>query len=184
MLPLDDVDSGDIELVGRFAELVDRLTQALNALGETSTIDAWADTMARITDSLTATTAGDAWQRAQLAALLDELVGQATARRHRQRGRTQFDDVRSIMADRLKGRPTAGQLPHGASHRLHARADAVDPPPGGLPARVSTTAASRATSNATETTSPLATPRVGDRDARSEDRQLLLDALLAATTPC
>ena len=34
VLPLDDVDSGDIELVGRFAEFIDRLDAAVTALGE------------------------------------------------------------------------------------------------------------------------------------------------------
>ena len=42
------------------------------------------------------------------------------------------------------------------------------------------TAASPGTSSATETISRRRTQRVGDRDVRSEDRQLLLDALLAA----
>ena len=55
VLPLDDVDSGDIELVGRFAELVDRLDEALTALGEPKTVDAWAASIARAADSLTAT---------------------------------------------------------------------------------------------------------------------------------
>ena len=32
MLPLDDVESGEIDLAGRFAEFVDRLEAALDAL--------------------------------------------------------------------------------------------------------------------------------------------------------
>ena len=54
-LPLDDVDSTDIELAGRMAELLDRLRAAFDDLSTPRTVDAWADTLARISDSLTAT---------------------------------------------------------------------------------------------------------------------------------
>ena len=43
VLPLDDVESGAIDLAGRFAELVDRLGAALDALGTAKPIGAWAD---------------------------------------------------------------------------------------------------------------------------------------------
>ena len=43
VLPLDDVDSGAIDLAGRFAELVDRLGTALAALQGPQPIAAWAD---------------------------------------------------------------------------------------------------------------------------------------------
>ncbi len=53
-------------------------------------MDAWADTLARIADSLTATTSRDAWQRSQLAAVLEELVAEATVERCGQPRRTQL----------------------------------------------------------------------------------------------
>ena len=56
-LPLDDVDSSDIDLAGRVAEFLERLQDALDLLGGTRDIKAWADTLARISDSLTATVA-------------------------------------------------------------------------------------------------------------------------------
>ena len=40
VLPLDDVDSGAIDVAGRFAELVDRLQLSLDALNSPKTIDA------------------------------------------------------------------------------------------------------------------------------------------------
>ncbi len=42
-LPLDDVDSGDIDLAGRVAEFVDRLRAALDDLTGTRTVDGWAE---------------------------------------------------------------------------------------------------------------------------------------------
>ena len=72
----------------------------------TRTVDAWADTLARISDSLTATTTRDAWQRSQLAALLEELVGEASMGGTVSPVELSCDDVRSILADRLRGRPT------------------------------------------------------------------------------
>ena len=85
-LPLDDVDSADIELAGRLAEFLDRLHTALDELADERTVDAWASTLTRISDSLTATSERDAWQRAQLTTLLEKLVEEAKtgdAREHR-----------------------------------------------------------------------------------------------------
>jgi len=178
-LPLDEVDGADIELAGRLAEFVDRLQTALDALEGTATVDAWAGTLARIADSLTATSPRDTWQRAELTTLLEGLVTEATTADGVSPVALACDDVRSILTQRLKGKPTranfcTGQLtvctlvpmrsiPHrvvcllgldDGSFPRHRERDGDD-----LTAR---------------------SPRVGDGDVRSEDRQLLLDALLAA----
>ena len=44
-------------------------------------------------------------------------------------------DVRSLLAERLRGRPTRAGLPHRHAHRGHAGADALGAAPRGLPAR-------------------------------------------------
>jgi len=77
-LPLDDMNSGDIELAGRLAELVDRLDAAISFLGETR------PSMLGRPGSPTSPTlhgdlGADAWQRLQLQRLLDDLVDEATA---------------------------------------------------------------------------------------------------------
>ena len=87
VLPLDDVDSGAIDLAGRFAELVDRLQTTLDALSAPKPIDAWAAAIAAAADALTATTARDAWQRAELERLLDDVVAEAERRQRDQRSR-------------------------------------------------------------------------------------------------
>jgi exodeoxyribonuclease V gamma subunit len=76
-LPLDDVDSGAIDLAGRFAELVDRLDAARDALTVPQPMAGWARAIAGATDALTATSPSDAWQRAELHRILDDLVRDA-----------------------------------------------------------------------------------------------------------
>lgn len=187
VLPLDDVDSGAIELAGRFAEFVDRLQACLGALCTPQPLAAWAASLLAAVDALTATTEADAWQRAQLQRLLDEVVAEATV--HPDDGGgvgvtspadLALAEIRSLLADHLRGQPTRANFRTGhltvctlvpmrsVPHRvvcLLGLDDAMFPRKG---ARDGDDLI-------------LDDPYVGDRDPRSEDRQLLLDALLAAT---
>jgi exodeoxyribonuclease V gamma subunit len=178
-LPLDDVDSGDIELAGRLAEFVHRLQQVLDELAGVRTVGEWADTLARASDALSATTPRDQWQRAQLSAVLEELVQEATAGDDVSGVELSCDDLRSIMAARLKGKPTRANFRTGdltvctlvpmrsIPHRVVCLLGLDD---GSFPRHIER--------DGDDLTARA--PRVGDRDVRSEDRQLLLDALLAA----
>ena len=178
-LPLDDVDNADIELAGRLAEFLDRLRAAVDVLTGTSPIDVWAARLASISESLTATTARDAWQRAQLKSLLDDLVSEAMTETGVSPVALSCDDVRSIVSDRLKGQPTRANFCTGhltvctlvpmrsIPHRVVCLLGLDD---GSFPRHVERDGDDLTARN----------PRVGDRDVRSEDRQLLLDALLAA----
>lgn len=178
-LPLDDVDSADIELAGRLAEFLDRLRAALDLLSGTGPVDVWAGRLATVSESLTATTARDGWQRAQLTSLLDDLVSEAMTDAGVSPVALGCDDVRSIVSDRLKGQPTRANFCTGhltvctlvpmrsIPHRVVCLLGLDD---GSFPRHVE-----RDGDDLTARS-----PRVGDRDVRSEDRQLLLDALLAA----
>ena len=64
-LPLDDVDSADIELAGVWPSSWTGSQPRSTTSPASRTVDAWADTLARISDSLTATSQRDAWQRAR-----------------------------------------------------------------------------------------------------------------------
>jgi exodeoxyribonuclease V gamma subunit len=177
VLPLDDVDSGAIDVAGRFAELVDRLRAAIDALTVPKPVDAWAGAIADAADALTATTERDAWQRAELDRLLGDVVteaegGSATS--------LAPPEVRALLAERLKGRPTRANFRTGhltictlmpmrsVPHRVVCLLGMDD---GVFPRK----------SPRDGDDLMLLDPHVGDRDARTEDRQLLLDALLAAT---
>ncbi|MGO9487767.1 MAG: exodeoxyribonuclease V subunit gamma, partial [Solirubrobacteraceae bacterium] len=105
-LPLDDVESGDIELAGRLAELVDRLHAAFEGLAADRTMSAWAGQLADIADALTATAPSGAWQRAELTALLDQMAEEATTESGDSAVTISCADVRSLLTDRLKGKAT------------------------------------------------------------------------------
>ena len=179
VLPLDDVDSGAIDVAGRFAELVDRLqTTPSTRLNTPKTIDAWAAAIAGAADALTTTSERDAWQRAELDRILgdvaDEAAGSGSA--------TSLvpAEIRALLSERLKGRPTRANFRTGhltictlmpmrsVPHRVVCLLGMDD---GVFPRK----------SPRDGDDLMLADPHVGDRDARTEDRQLLLDALLAAT---
>jgi exodeoxyribonuclease V gamma subunit len=178
-LPLDDVESRDIDLAGRLSEFLDRLRAAQDALDGFRPVDAWAETLADIADSLVATLPADAWQRGQLKALLDELVDEATEEQTVSGVDLSCDDIRSILSDRLKGRPTRANFCTGhltvctlvpmrsIPHRVVCLLGLDD---GSFPRHIERDGDDLTARN----------QRVGDRDLRSEDRQLLLDALLAA----
>jgi exodeoxyribonuclease V gamma subunit len=172
-LPLDDVESGAIDLVGRFAEFVGRLEAVLDRLARPQPIQAWAAAIADGAEALTSTP--DAWQRAELQRLLDDVVGEAAG------STTELAtaEVRALLADRLKGRPTRANFRTGhmtvctlvpmrsVPHRVVCLLGLDD---GVFPRK----------SPQDGDDLMLRDPRIGERDARTEDRQLLLDALMAA----
>ena len=183
VLPLDDVSSSDIDLAGRLAELLDRLTAALDRLTARQPIGAWAAALADAAALLTATASSDAWQTAELRHLLDDVVAEATDTRavgsEPVGPELTLPEVRTLLADRLRGRPTRANFRTGhltictlvpmrsVPHRVVCLLGLDD---GVFPRKT----------DVDDDDLVAADGRVGDRDPRSEDRQLLLDALLAA----
>lgn len=175
VLPLDDVATGDVDLAGRAAELLDRLGHAQGRLSRPQPVAAWADAIARSADELCAVAPRDAWQREELAHVLDAVVDES-------RGSAVAlgpGEVLELLSARLRGRPTRANFRTGhltvctlvpmrsVPHRMVCLLGLDD---GAFPR-----AAAR------DGDDILAhDPLVGDRDARAEDRQLLLDALMAA----
>ncbi|GHE78000.1 RecBCD enzyme subunit RecC [Amycolatopsis deserti] len=173
-LPLDDVDSSDVDLAGRFAELADRLAATLARLaGEQPAVD-WTAALESALDLLTAVPPELSWQRVQASREL------AAANEHAGATRLRLADVRSMLARRLDPRPTRSNFRTGdltvctlvpmrsVPHRVVALIgldDDLFPRDAGA-----------------DGDDVLARdPCAGERDPRSEDRQLLLDAVLAAT---
>ncbi|MCW0215322.1 MAG: exodeoxyribonuclease V subunit gamma [Pseudonocardia sp.] len=177
-LPLDDVDSSDVDLVGGLAEILDRLRTALESLTGPQPLTAWVDALLDGLSALTATTASDAWQDAQARAELADVVRSAGP----QAGTVPLalSDVRGLLADRLRGRPSRANFRTGTltvatlvpmrsvPHRVVCLLGVDD----GVFPRTGTPDGDDVLAR---------DPRVGERDPRSEDRQLLLDALGAAT---
>jgi exodeoxyribonuclease V gamma subunit len=177
VLPLDDVESGVIDLAGRFAELVDRLQAACDRLSGSKPVAGWAEAIAEAADALTDTPPLETWQRAELDRILDAVVDEAGAAADT---RLSLPEIRALLADRLQGRPTRANFRTGhltictlvpmrsVPHRvvcLLGLDDAVFP--------------RKSPRDGDDLV--LEDPHVGDRDSRAEDRQQLLDALMAAT---
>lgn len=173
VLPLDDVDSNDIDLAGRFAEFVDRLAVCLRDLRGPRPAVEWTTVLLRCLDLLTDVPVTQSWVRAEARR---EIVA---ATEHAGTVPLRLDDVAALLTARLGARPgranfRTGELtvctlvpmrsvPHevvvllGLDDEVFPRASGADG--DDLTAR---------------------TPLTGERDPRSEDRQLLLDAVLAA----
>lgn len=175
VLPLDDVESGAIELAGRLAEYIARLQTAVDALAIEQPVDAWAEALLAAADALCAVPPLEGWQRSELQRLLDDVVQEAASFD----GLLSLEEVRALLADRLKGRPTR------ANFRTGHLTICTLMPMRSVPHRVvcllgldDGTFPRKAPRDGDDLM--LDTPHVGERDARAEDRQLLLDALLTA----
>jgi len=179
-LPFGDISSGEIDLAGRFAELIDRLRVTLGELRGPHTARQWADALAEGTARLAVAAPSEAWQTEQLGRALDGVADEALAAGPASAIELDLPEARALLADRLRGRPTRANFRTGdmtictlvpmrsVPHRvvcLLGLDDGQFPRPG----------------HQDGDDLLLASPQVGDRDAPREDRQLLLDALLAAT---
>ncbi|MDP9219861.1 MAG: exodeoxyribonuclease V subunit gamma [Actinomycetota bacterium] len=176
-LPLDDVDSNDIDLAGRLAELIDRLTTALDGMTGEHPLQDWLKSLTDALDTLTATQDKDAWQGAEARRELAQIQRDAGDRA--QTTNLGLADVHALLAACLEGKPTRANFRTGnltmcslvpmrsVPHRVVCLLGMDD---GTFPRR-----------SGLDGDDVLARdPCVGERDPRSEDRQLLLDAVLAA----
>jgi exodeoxyribonuclease V gamma subunit len=177
-LPLDEVDSGDIARIGRLAEFVERLADVLAALRAEQPLARWVAALIDALDALTDTTETDAWQAAQARAELADAARAAGP--HADSVPLGPADVRGLLEERLRGRPGRANFRTGSltvatlvpmrsvPHRVICLLGLDDGafPRAGVPDGDDLLARD---------------PLVGERDPRSEDRQLLLDAICAAT---
>ena len=175
VLPIDDVGSGDVDLAGRFTELLDRLNTFVRATEAAVGVTDWTSALADGVAGLTATDPDEAWQSAQFEREVARLCAagdNGTVLR--------LADVRTLLTQRLGGRPTRANFRTGTltvctmvpmrsvPHRVVALVGLDD----GVFPRTSSPDGDDALARR---------PITGERDIRSEDRQLLLDAILAAT---
>lgn len=173
-LPLDDVESNDIDLTGRLAEYVDRLDVALRGLTGPQSAEKWSAALARALDLLVDVAEADAWQLGQARREL------AAAVEHGGAAPLRLADVRAMLRSRLAGRPTR------ANFRTGELTVCTMVPMRSVPHRVVVLL------GLDDDVFPRGTnidgddvlardPLLGERDPRSEDRQLLLDAIMSAT---
>ncbi len=176
VLPLDDVEGDAIELAGRFAELMARVERAVELLAADQPLERWVEALRASVDLLGLPASHELWQRAEFERLLGELLSQAGDHGHCD---LSLAEVQALLRDRLGGRPTRANFRTGhltvctlypmrsVPHRVVCLLGLDD---GSFPRQ-----APRDGDDLM-----LEDPLLGERDPRSEDRQLLLDALLAA----
>ncbi|MDI3314576.1 MAG: exodeoxyribonuclease V subunit gamma [Mycobacterium sp.] len=174
-LPLDDVGSDKVELAGRLAEYVERLQCVVESLSGTKPLTKWLEALSDGVAQLT--TSPDAWQHAQLQREFAEVLTHAGSRAGTP---LRLPDVRALLGRYLAGRPTRANFRTGTltvctmvpmrsvPHRVVCLLGLDD----GVFPRLDTPDGDDVLARE---------PMTGERDIRSEDRQLLLDAVCAAT---
>jgi exodeoxyribonuclease V gamma subunit len=176
-LPLDDVGSNRVELAGRLAEFVIRLQHAVDSLSGTRPLQEW---LAALTDGITRLTRvpdGDSWQSSQMER---EFAAIKTDAGRRADTVLRLPDIRALLDRQLSGRPTRANFRTGTltvctmvpmrsvPHRVVCLIGLDD----GVFPRLGVVDGDDVL---------MREPMTGERDIRSEDRQLLLDAIGAAT---
>ncbi len=172
VLPLDDVPSGDVDLVGRLACFVESLEAAVDAFGGEHTIAGWARALDTAVTALADVPLDDAWQRHQLDRELEQWRDDATALRS--------GEVLAMLREQWAGRPSK------ASFRTGSLTVCTMVPMRSVPHRVVCLVGlddgAFPRSAHVDGDDVLARHRLtGERDGRAEDRQLLLDAVMSAT---
>ncbi|MFN8032617.1 MAG: exodeoxyribonuclease V subunit gamma [Mycobacterium sp.] len=175
-LPLDDVGSNRVELAGRLTEFVGRLQGVTDALTGVQPLADWLSALTTGIGLLTRTEDADAWQVSQMRREFDEILSRPRAGAAPMR----LPDVIALLRRHLAGRPTR------ANFRTGTLTVCTMVPMRSVPHRVvclvglDDTVFPRV--GAVDGDDALARlPMTGERDSRSEDRQLLLDAIGAAT---
>ncbi len=176
-LPLDDVGSNRVELAGRLAEFVERLGSATDRLTGTRTLAEWLDALSDGVAALTRVDRADAWQTGQVQREFATVLAEATERSDTA---LRLTDVRALLGGHLAGRPTRANFRTGTltvctmvpmrnvPHRVVCLLGLDD----GVFPRLGMVDGDDVLARG---------PITGERDVRSEDRQLLLDAVGAAT---
>jgi exodeoxyribonuclease V gamma subunit len=176
-LPLDDVSSNRVELAGKLAEYVDRLQRTVDSLNGARPLRNWLTSLADGIGMLARVDDGDAWQTSQVQREFAEMLSTAGPRDDTI---MRLPDIRALLGRHLAGRPTRANFRTGTltvctmvpmrsvPHRVVCLVGLDD----GVFPRLGIVDGDDVLAR---------TPMTGERDIRSEDRQLLLDAIGAAT---
>ena len=176
-LPLDDVSSNRVELAGQLAEYVDRLQRAVESLTGARPLNNWLKSLADNIDLLAEVDDDDAWQTSQLQREFNDVLAKAGPHADTL---MRLPDIKALLDRHLAGRPTRANFRTGTltvctmvpmrsvPHRVVCLVGLDD----GVFPRLGVVDGDDVLAR---------DPMTGERDIRSEDRQLLLDAIGAAT---
>lgn len=183
LLPFSDISGPEVDVVGRVCELVDRLKAAFERLSGSLSASRWASALVQSTLELAAPTPGEPWEAEQLRQALEHVAvraGEHVGPYGHDEPLLDLAEARALFGAAVAGRPTRANFRTGdmtvctlvpmrsVPHRVVCLVGLDD---GVFPRR-----------SAQDGDDLLGTlPHIGDRDGPHEDRQLLLDAVLAAT---
>ena len=179
VLPLDDVSSSDIDLAGRLAELVARVHDCVERLQDAGPVRERLAVLRETVLSLSETALGDAWQIAQFERTMARVAAGVDAHAAPDT-QVRLTDLRGMLDVESGARPTRANFRTGnltvctmvpmrsVPHRVVCLLGLED---GTFP-RTQTVDGDDALAR---------DPVTGELDLRSQDRQLLLDAVMAAT---
>ncbi|GFG52259.1 exodeoxyribonuclease V subunit gamma [Mycolicibacterium agri] len=176
-LPLDDVSSNRVELAGQLAEFVYRLHHVVGSLTGAKPLREWLTALENGVNLLARVDDDDAWQISQLQREFGDVLADAGPRAETL---MRLPDIRALLDRHLAGRPTRANFRTGTltvctmvpmrsvPHRVVCLVGLDD----GVFPRLGVVDGDDVLAR---------NPMTGERDIRSEDRQLLLDAIGAAT---
>lgn len=175
-LALDDIDSTEIDLAGRFAELVARLSGLSDRLADEHGLAEWIDTLLDAIELFTDSPPSEQWQQVHARRQLTDTL---TAAGEHAAIRLRLSDVRALLARQLEGRPTRSNFRTG--HLTVASLVPMRSVPHRVVCLLGLDDGAFPRAGRLDGDDVLGrTPLIGERDPRSEDRQLFLDAVLAA----
>jgi exodeoxyribonuclease V gamma subunit len=176
-LPLDDVSSNRVQLAGQLAEFVSRLQGVVDSLTGARPLREWLAALTEGITSLGRIDDSDLWQTSQMQREFAQVLANAGPRADTL---LRLPDVRALLDRHLSGRPTRANFRTGTltvctmvpmrsvPHRVVCLVGLDD----GVFPRLGVVDGDDVLAR---------NPMTGERDIRSEDRQLLLDAVGAAT---
>ncbi len=179
VMPLDDVSSSDIDLAGRLAELVARVQDCVERLQDAGPVRERLAVLRETVLSLSETAPGDAWQLAQFERTMARVAAGVDAHAAPET-QVRLTDLRGMLDVESGARPTR------ANFRTGNLTVCTMVPMRSVPHRVvCLLGLEDGTFPRTQTVDGddvlARDPMTGEHDLRSQDRQLLLDAVMAAT---
>src|SRR5215217_7645051 len=178
-LPLDDVESSDVDLLGRLVECLDRVRTVIDGFAGRQPLGAWCQAFREAIELLTAVTPNDSWQLAHAYAELGSIDESAADTSSNGSVDLSLPEIAALLADAFRGRASRANFRTGTltmctmlpmrsvPHRVVCLLGTDD---GIFPRRPAPDGDNLVTDE----------EWVGDHDVRSEDRQLLLDAVMSA----
>ena len=174
-LPLEGIESTKVDLAGRFAEFLDRLSRLLTEMDARHPAEVWANLLIGAIDDLAEADREAQWQRAQAIGILTESLGAAQA----EQVDLSLADLRDLMGDLLSARPTRSNFCTGELTVCTLTPMRSVPHRAVILLGMDTGSFPRNTAVDGDDILGLV-PLVGERSARDEDRQVFLDAVTAA----